>query len=249
MSNYEPRVDDRAPITLASLESRLAAHRERAEADPFSNPIILFGIDLARRIDRGEIGLSDLDQIVQSATAEAFSNRAHRLGVYLGDADPDTNLAAIRAHLQRLAESGDFAHFRDVVERPLAGIVLTAHPTFAMPLTVARALTELACGRARDGTIINDAARKQRLALAQSERHRPPEPLTLEVEHAWSLEALANAHEALDALHHAVFAIARAKWPDRWTELTPRPITLASWVGYDQDGRTDVTSMHSLVVR
>ncbi|MBV8357068.1 MAG: phosphoenolpyruvate carboxylase [Deltaproteobacteria bacterium] len=118
-----------------------------------------------------------------------------------------------------------------------------------MPLTVARALTELACGRAQDGAVVNDAARKQRLALAQNERHRPPEPLTLELEHAWSHEALANAHEALDALHRAVFAVARAKWPDRWTELAPCPITLASWVGYDQDGRTDVTSMHSFAVR
>src|SRR5215472_6242494 len=118
-----------------------------------------------------------------------------------------------------------------------------------MPLTVARALTELACGRARDGAVVNEAAHRQRLALAQNERHRPPEPLTLEVEHAWSLEALANAHEALDALHRAVFATARAKWPDRWTELAPCPITLASWVGYDQDGRTDVTSMRSFAVR
>jgi phosphoenolpyruvate carboxylase len=247
--NDEPRVDEKVPITLASLESRLAKQRERAEVDPFSNPIMLFAIDLARQIDRGEISLSDLDQIVQSATVEAFRNRAHRLGVYVGDADPDANLATITAQLQRIAESDDFAHFRDAVERPIAGIVLTAHPTFAMPLAVARALTELACGRTRDGTVVNEAARKQRLALAKNERHRPPEPLTLEVEHAWSLEALANAHEALDALHRAIFATARAKWPDRWIELAPCPITLASWVGYDQDGRTDVTSMDSFAVR
>jgi phosphoenolpyruvate carboxylase len=248
-ASYESRVDDNPQVTLASLESRLATYRERAEADPFSNPIILFAIDVARRIDRGEIGPSDLDQIVQNATVEAFCTRAQRLRAYLGEADPATNLATITAQLRSCAEGGDFAYFRDAVERANAGIVLTAHPTFAIPLTVARALTELACGRTRDGMVVNEAARKQRIALAQNELHHPPEPLTLEVEHEWSLEALANAHEALDALHRVIFATARAQWPDRWTELAPRPITLASWVGYDQDGRTDVTSMRSFAVR
>jgi phosphoenolpyruvate carboxylase len=65
----------------------------------------------------------------------------------------------------------------------------------------------------------------------------------------WSLEALANAHDALDLLNRTVLTTARARWPDRWTEFTPRLLTLASWVGYDQDGRTDVTSMRSFAVR
>jgi phosphoenolpyruvate carboxylase len=248
-SSYEASGDEKPPVTLASLESVLAKLRERAEADPSSNPIVLFAIDLMRRIDSGEITFSDLDQIVQAATVEAFRNRAERLGTYLGDADPDTVLAAITARLQGRADGGDFTHFREAVERPMAGIVLTAHPTFAMPLPVARALTELACGRTADNTVIDQAALESRLALAQNELHRPPERLTLEVEHAWSLEALANAHEAINALHRVVFAIARAKWPDRWTELAPRVISLSSWVGYDQDGRTDVTSMRSFAVR
>ena len=245
----ECRIHSKPPVTLASLESRLETLRERAEADPFSNPIVLFSVDLARRIDRGEVGLGDLEQIIQTATVEAFRNKAHRLGSYLGEIDPDTNISTIIARFQRYAESSSFEHFRDLVERPIAGIVLTAHPTFAMPLTVARALTELACGRERNGTVADESTSNRLLAVARSERHRPPEPLTLEVEHSWSVEALGNAHDALEALHGAVFDTARTKWPDRWTELVPSPVTLASWVGYDQDGRTDLTSVHSFAVR
>jgi phosphoenolpyruvate carboxylase len=236
-------------VTLASLEAALAKQRERAEADPLSNPIVLFGIDLTRRIDQGEIVLSDLDQILRDATVEAFRNRASRLGRYIGEADPGVNLATITSYLGNCAEDDDFPRFRDAVERPLAGIVLTAHPTFAMPLAIARAMTELACGQTRDGTVLSEATREKRLELARHEPHCPPEPITLEVEHAWSLEALANAHQAIDALNGVVFAIARTKWPDRWLELSPCLITLASWVGYDQDGRTDVTSLRSLAVR
>jgi phosphoenolpyruvate carboxylase len=29
-------------------------------------------------------------------------------------------------------------------------------------------------------------------------------------------------------------------YPERWTELDPRLLTLASWVGYDLDGRSDI---------
>jgi phosphoenolpyruvate carboxylase len=129
------------------------------------------------------------------------------------------------------------------------GIVLTAHPTFAISLTLMRSLTELACGRTRDGAALDEAGRKSRLAAAHVEDHRPPEGLTLEVEHAWSLEALGYAHGAIDDLNRAIFETARTKWPERWTELTPCLITLATWVGYDQDGRTDVTSMRTFAVR
>jgi phosphoenolpyruvate carboxylase len=246
-SSYE--ADQKPAVTLASLEAGLAAQRQRAEADPFSNAVLLFAIDLTRRIDRGEISLGDLDQLVQSATAEAFCDRARRLGAYLGETSPEANVAAVSAVIESCGQGPDFVRFRDAVGRPLAGIVFTGHPTFAMPLKVAQALTELACGRTHDGRIIDQAVRGQRLAFAQTERHRPPEALTLDVEHEWSLEALANAHQALDALHRVVFAVARSKWPGRWTELEPSLITLASWVGYDQDGRTDVTSMRSFAVR
>lgn len=147
-------------VTLASLEAALAKQRERADVDPLSNPIVLFGIDLTRRIDQGEIVLSDLDQILRNATVEAFRNRASRFGRYIGEADPGVNLATITSYLGNCAEDDDFARFRDAVERPLAGIVLTAHPTFAMPLAIARAMTELACGRTRDGTVLSEATRE-----------------------------------------------------------------------------------------
>ena len=248
-STFKAGADDNPPVTPAALGAALAVMRERATADPFSNPIVLFALDLTRKIDRGELNEEDLDRLVRDLTVQAFAGRASRLGTYLGETDPVANRAAIAACVTRLAADGDFDRFRGAVERPVFGIVLTAHPTFAMPLTIARSLAELACGRTRDDLVLEDAGRADRLAAAHTELHCPPEKLTLDVEHAWSLEALGHAHTAIDQLNRAVFETARAKWPDRWTDLAPCLITLASWVGYDQDGRTDVTSMRSFAIR
>ena len=38
-------------------------------------------------------------------------------------------------------------------------------------------------------------------------------------------------------------------WPEQWTRLEPRLVTLASWVGYDQDGRTDITWARTIAAR
>ncbi|HUA33646.1 MAG TPA: phosphoenolpyruvate carboxylase [Candidatus Binataceae bacterium] len=248
-SSYKISAHDEARIAPAALEAGLASLRERSAADPFSNPIVLFAIDLSRRIDRGEISLHDLDALVRDLTVDAFAGRARRLHTYLGETDADANRAAITTHIEELAKSNDFDRFRTTVERPVFGVVLTAHPTFAISLATARALSELGCGTTCAGAPLDEAARHERLNAARAANHRPPEPLTLDIEHEWSLEALRHLHEAIDDLGHAVLSVARTKWPDRWTELTPRLITLASWVGYDQDGRTDVTSMRSFAVR
>jgi len=57
-------------IDVALLGSIL--NRALAQADPFSNPILLCALDLSLRIDRGELGLEGLHTLVQGVTIEAF---------------------------------------------------------------------------------------------------------------------------------------------------------------------------------
>src|SRR5438094_789903 len=64
--------------------------------------------------------------------------------------------------------------------------------------------------------------------------------VTLAVEFEQACAAANNGRLALDAFNGALLDAARARWPDRWTELTPRPFAIASWVGCDTDGRTDI---------
>ena len=50
-------------------------------------------------------------------------------------------------------------------------------------------------------------------------------------------------------MHRTALRVAREHWPDEWTRLEPRLVTLASWVGYDQDGRTDLTWTRTITAR
>ena len=53
----------------------------------------------------------------------------------------------------------------------------------------------------------------------------------------------------MDRFNAALLTVARTAWPDRWTELNPRPVILSTWVGYDTDGRTDIGWWDTLRLR
>ena len=43
--------------------------------------------------------------------------------------------------------------------------------------------------------------------------------------------------------------VAREVYPERWTELNPNLVTIASWVGHDLDGRSDIPWTASMAKR
>jgi len=233
-------------ITLASAMNRV---RAQAAADPSGNPILLFALDLTLKLDRGEINLDGLESLVQRLTAEAFADRAERLRHYLGETAVSTNDSAIAALIEQIAQAGGFDEFRATLARNFFGVVFTAHPTFSIALDLAHMLAELATGQAVDGEPIDQAGRDARLELAARLEHRPPADLSLAIEHEWVTEALHHAHDALESVHRTAFRVAREHWPGDWMKLEPRLVTLASWVGYDQDGRTDLTWTRTIAAR
>lgn len=225
------------------LIEELRALREACSDQPIGNPVQQLALRLARRIDAGEIAAADLARLVQSLAQASFIDRAAHLKAYLGETAPAANLQRL-ADLVRAAartESGPlaFSDFRTRLERAHGGLVLTAHPTFAQTEELTRALADLAAGRDTGAAT----------ALAGNVPHRPPAELTLDVEHAWSVRALHHLHDAVEAAHRSAFAVARDLYPEEWTELRPRLVTLASWVGYDHDGRTDITWLATLSKR
>ena len=232
----------------AELASRLDEARRQAADDPFANPVLAFARDLAQRMAAGDPGLDRVADAVQALTAEAFAHRAAHLGAYLGRPDPDADRAALETLFEALAEQG-FDAYAAAVARPAYGAVFTGHPTFALDHPLSLALVELACDRDRAGQPLDEEGRLHRLDLARRSPHRPPSPLTIDVEHAWSVEALENAADALDAARAAALKVARRRWPDRWRSLTPQLALLATWVGFDTDGRTDITWLISLEKR
>ncbi|WP_114395395.1 phosphoenolpyruvate carboxylase [Oleisolibacter albus] len=241
-------------MDLQALEADLRAALDRysrdTAADPAANPVLLLALEVSRRLRSGQLTHAAIEQLIQYLAAEGFIARAARLGRYLGEAAPEANEARLEALIEALATSPDeaplpFETFRRRVEREVFGIVITAHPTFNLPGPMMEALALLATGRDAKGQPLADADRKALIRRVATSSHAPEE-MTLEREHALSLEAIANIQSALRILYRVVLRVARRHWPERWTELKPRLMTVASWVGYDLDGRSDIRWTDSL---
>jgi phosphoenolpyruvate carboxylase len=220
---------------LLDLTVKLGA---RANEDPFGNPVLLVSLAITRRMDQGALTEADITELIRYLRDAAFDDRAQRIAAYVGGVDTkqnDTVLAGLAQTLLRPDPNDSpvrWAEYRDLVERTRFAAVFTAHPTFALPLPVNQALAEAACGRAGP-----------RFAS-----HRPPK-ITLADEFAQADAAIANGRDAIDRFNAALLSVARTAWPDRWTDLVPRPVVLSTWVGYDTDGRTDIGWWDTLRLR
>ncbi|MXP65904.1 phosphoenolpyruvate carboxylase [Roseomonas sp. M0104] len=217
------------PFSQLDLVALASSIRSSAQNEPLAQPALALALALNRMVEEKSVSLDQLAQILRQLGQTAFFDKARRISLALGDEFPDTD-AALAALATRIARPDPadspvpFAAFRAACERPRAAAVFTAHPTFSLPPATNALLAELAAGGSPP-------------AGAFPLR---PEPPTLADEFEQAALAIANGRDALDRLAAAFLATARAIWPDRWTQLDPRPVILASWVGYDTDGRTDI---------
>ncbi len=217
-----------------SLLAELGRHKEAATEDPHINPVARLASELFLTLEDGSATISDLASAAGALGDDAFEDRArefHRRrsgGRDLTDA------------LTSLAEKG-FDAFRDTVERARAGIVFTAHPTFALG-GAKRELIARFPGNDEAGL---QAWRKELAALANAEK----DDITLRYEHEEARKAIENAQAALRKLNTAIIETARKTFPRKWASLRPAPVSIASWVGYDLDGRSDIHWGESIRIR
>ena len=189
------------PVALtASFEAALAELRPQTELDPFSNPILLLAVRINRQLDAGSLSLSALEQVIQRLTALSFQARARRLRAYLGEPGRAANEDRLRQLFRRLMvdpNSGatlPFEAFRDLVGRARFGIVVTAHPTFALARGLQEVLVELALGVDGHGRPLTDSQAQALIERVGQSEHRPDRPLDLAEEHRQSEAALAHLH-------------------------------------------------------
>ena len=214
-----------------ALLDLIAATRARAIEDPFGNPILAAALAISRRLDDGRLTDAALAGVIARLRNEAATDRAHRLAAYVGG----TGLAATLAALEALAarqirpDPDDsplpLRTVRAELERPRFACVFTAHPTFAAAPAAYTAIAAIASGEA--------ASFDPRLS------HRPTKP-ALSEEFDAAAAALHRGRDAIDVLCGCLLDAARPAFPQAWTGLNPAPVILASWVGLDTDGRTDI---------
>lgn len=218
------------------LLTELAVHRARQADNPLTNPIAQMAFDISRRLEAGEITFAALSAVAKGLSDSALIRRAERLRGYVG-LDGGVDDGALRTFIRAAAlGAGEgvrpFADFARLWQRPALGMVFTAHPTFGLSRGLTGAVVAMAGGTAEE-------AAAGRAALAALPHQAEP-GIDLAQEHAAAQAALVHARRALDALVTAVLEEARALYGDDWRHLDVVPATLASWVGYDLDGRTDI---------
>jgi len=213
--------------------------RARAVQDPFGNPVLTAALAISRQLDEGRLDEAQLAAIVAFLRDAAAGERARRLAEYVGGTVMATTQAALAQLAARLVRPNPedsplpLREVRALLERPRYACVFTAHPTFALAPRVYANIAAAASGEQPAG---------------YPPSHRPSKP-TLEDEFQAANAAIAHGRDALDALCGALLDAAGAAFPRTWIGLNPAPVVLASWVGLDTDGRTDIGWWDSLRLR
>lgn len=213
------------------LRDELKRLRTQIPDNPTLNPILNVAFDLSRKLEAGEVSFDELKGLASRLMDRACVRRARRLREKIGYVDQASTLSAFTAYIeQTIADSkGDLTNFTSRWHRPRNGIVLTAHPTFGLTDALYKRMVEIAVSEPTSSDI--------EIGLP----HRPEPVLSLNHEHKCAQDAIRNLRDGYEELLHGFYSVTSKKFGDAAFKIRPRMTTLASWIGYDLDGRTDIS--------
>ncbi|MCC5981150.1 MAG: phosphoenolpyruvate carboxylase [Oceanicaulis sp.] len=238
--NRPAELDERLPGTPAALADYCLGALEGGWGEdwdsPLKNPVGDLANTLFSGLNRGAVSVEGLSRLIDTLADEGLARRAEALNAQHGEGLSRKAESGVRAALEALAAQG-FDTFEGAVSGRKGGIVFTAHPTFALARSTRAALADAA------------VSGKAKALKGAGHAHGPDADISLLTEHGEVLEALARARGANAALTGLALDIARQHFPDSWRTLSPDLLSLASWVGYDLDGRTDIHWSRSIAFR
>lgn len=173
---------------------------------------------------------------------DAITHRTNRLAKFTGNTDVAKSQEKLDHIFRRLAfdNEGNKRPIKDFEKELYAiyGSVFTGHPVSNMNADMAGKLSDAANQRGKekqDPQAIATADEALRNAMKS-----PFESPTLETESQASLKAISSVHQANDYMIQAAMKVAQDLYPDEWSHINYMPTTIATWIPFDWDGRTDV---------
>ncbi len=229
-----------------SLQKDLDRIRSGAEKDPFSNSITMLALDISRRLEKKKLNYSALEALIQRLAVGSLGFRADRLRKYIGEEDREKNDKLIINLIRGITQDKDgkkipFDVFKHKIEQNIFGIVFTAHPTFGIQKDILKDLANMATMTNKNGKKISVKDLKAIIKNIFKTEQRPDENITLDYEHDLSLQALNNLQLALKAFYNQVLIVSKEVYPKDFLKMTPMIFSLHTWVGYDVDGRGDIS--------
>lgn len=236
------------------LADRLDVFVKEAQDNHLQSPTRRMALHISCLAREGQVSMDDISALVRLLTVNSFIYRARRLRSYVGECGVAENEARMRELFKSLTLDADgntvaFADFKARVEREVFGIVITAHPTFTVSEELTRIMATLAVGKTENGERLTPTDLDDLVEQAAELPHGAADSISLDDEQRFALMAIGNIRKALRRIYAVVFDVAREAFPNDWQNLTPRLLTVASWVGYDLDGRADIRWSDTLAMR
>ncbi len=233
-------LNDNKPVdeALDGYINDLKSYRSSISEDPQLNPTAQVAFRISRSLEAGEVSANDLGKMAKSLGDRAFVRRAQHLSQYVG-ADSDDGLSKrLDKLIQATSVMADgepvpFEDFKAFWEHARVGAVFTAHPTFGMSRKLREILADIAIAK-------NEKAKRSAIDRLVEHEHSTDLDISLRDEHDQVQTAVYRLQQALDWAGSQILERAAVIWPEKWKNLDIRPLSVASWVGYDLDGRTDI---------
>ena len=222
------------------LKTLLTEHKQAVASDPQANPVKLLAYDISKAVEERSIAFRDIEALVKCLSDKGAIDRANRLRDRAGI----DRFNELHSEIARIAEdraSEGFDAFKIWAETPGQGIVLTAHPTFSLSRDIRNTLGAIASAKSEELDGLTDDLK--------SHPYLPKRAPTLIEEHEDTQATLTRIQDALTKLNVVILDIAAKHFPKEWTSLTPHLADAYSWVGYDIDGRTDISWGDALRLR
>ena len=222
------------------LETLLAEHKRAVASDPQANPVKLLAYDISKAVEERSVAFRDIEALVKTLSDRGALDRAGRLRTRAG-VDRFTELSNDITRIATEQAAKGFEAFKRWAETPGQGIVLTAHPTFSLSRDIRNTLGAIASSNGSDVAELTDTLK--------THPYLPKRAPTLIEEHEDTQATLIRIQDALGKLNAVVLDVAAQHFPKEWTSLTPHLADAYSWVGYDIDGRTDISWGDALRLR
>ena len=213
-----------------SLESRLIQQLNTLRGQGMKmaeiNPVAALGDEISDHLAKGEITSDQLNDMLDRLSADLWQSMTKRLATQTGAADH----AAL--DLSSLLAKHDCT-------KMIYRAVFTAHPVFALTKEASDALCHSATSFAQTG----------KAAPMPQDAFATRASVSLQEEHEEAMQALTRARDAITKINQQIITFNKDTKPDSWRESVPHMLGVSTWVGYDLDGRTDITWSQSIALR
>ncbi|MBC6444001.1 MAG: phosphoenolpyruvate carboxylase [Alphaproteobacteria bacterium GM202ARS2] len=223
--------------TLCSL---YRSSQKKHGHDVLGNTLLNFSATLWQRLDKQTYSLDAIESLVDYLKVLSLGVRADASRRYLQEPVPKNNDQCLQAILDKRCPT--FDQLRALVETNTFGMVFTAHPTFGLDKDTLIRLSTLA-------TCCDPQQEKRLYQQLSQNPPKHPEAIDLDQEHEMVQRALTHTQQALQRLYGIIIKHGSTLDPARAHTLRPKIITLYSWVGYDIDGRSDISWLNSFKKR